>query len=360
MEKLLSIIVPSYNMEKYLPNGLGSLVVPDAELLQSLDVIVVNDGSKDRTSEIAHGFAAKYPGVFRVIDKANGNYGSCINAALPLAQGRFVKILDADDSYDTAAFERYLRVVAALPATTDVVFNDYVYVNQAGRVTKTESLPFSTDTAFGIEGILGYDCWIGMHAVAYRTALLREIGFRQTEGISYTDTEWAIFPVAFARDIRYIPESVYRYLFGRAGQTMEEKTRVRGAWMHDRILEKLFQWLDTATCTPEGRIYLKWRIGQIFALSIGLHLESVFRKTMKPYLEWVRQKAARYDFIADVVHNQALTLVLKRFRFRYIEFALRHPSLERPTLLAVMSYIRVRNRFRRFRRRLRQKTPKAT
>ena len=360
MEKLLSIIVPSYNMEKYLPNGLGSLVVPDAELLQSLDVIVVNDGSKDRTSEIAHGFEAKYPGVFRVLDKSNGNYGSCINAALPLAVGRFVKILDADDSYDTAAFERYLRALAAMPASTDVAFNDWVQVDESGLVTETTTYPFPTDEAFGIETILVCGKFVPMHAVAYRTDLLREIGYRQTEGISYTDTEWAILPIAFARDFRYIPESVYRYLFGRAGQTMEKKTRVRGAWMHDRILEKLFQWLDTATCTPEGRIYLKWRIGQIFALSIGLHLESVFRKTMKPYLEWVRQKAARYDFIADVVHNQALTLVLKRFRFRYVEFALRHPSLERPTLLAVMSYIRVRNHFRRFRRRLRQKTPKAT
>ena len=62
MSKILSIIVPPYNMEAYLPKCLGSLVIDDKELLQKLDVIVVNDGSKDRTSEIAHEFAAKYPG----------------------------------------------------------------------------------------------------------------------------------------------------------------------------------------------------------------------------------------------------------------------------------------------------------
>lgn len=78
MDKILSIIVPSYNMEAYLPKCLGSLVIADEALLQKLDVIVVNDGSKDRTSEIAHGFETKYPGVFRVIDKPNGHYGSCI------------------------------------------------------------------------------------------------------------------------------------------------------------------------------------------------------------------------------------------------------------------------------------------
>ena len=355
MGKLLSIIVPSYNMEKYLPNGLGSLVVSDAELLQSLDVIVVNDGSKDRTSEIAHGFAAKYPGVFRVIDKANGNYGSCINAALPMAQGRFVKILDADDSYDTAAFERYLRALSALPSTTDLVLNDWVQVDETGRVTETPTCPFPTGTAFGLDEIHAFNYGVAMYAIAYRTELLREMDYVQTEGISYTDTEWACIPIVFVRTVCFIREPVYRYLRGRAGQSMENETFARNVWMLDRVLERLFQWHDMATCSSEGRAYLELRIVQNFNCSIGAHLESVFRETMKPYLEWVRQKSALYDFIADVVRNQALTLVSKRFRFHYVEFALRHPRLARPTLLAVMSYIRVRNRFRRFRRSLKQK-----
>ena len=64
--------------------------------MQKLEVIVVNDGSKDRTSEIAHGFEAMHPGVFRVIDKANGHYGSCINAGLKNASGPYVKVLDVD------------------------------------------------------------------------------------------------------------------------------------------------------------------------------------------------------------------------------------------------------------------------
>ena len=76
--KILTVIVPSYNMEAYLPKCLGSLIIDDKELLRKLEVIVVNDGSKDRTSEIAHKFETKYPGVFRVIDKKNGHYGSCI------------------------------------------------------------------------------------------------------------------------------------------------------------------------------------------------------------------------------------------------------------------------------------------
>ena len=95
--KLLTVIVPSYNMEKYLLKCLGSLIVAP-ELMERIEVIVVNDGSTDRTSEIAHSFEVKFPGVFRVIDKENGHYGSCVNAGLKMASGVFAKILDADDS----------------------------------------------------------------------------------------------------------------------------------------------------------------------------------------------------------------------------------------------------------------------
>ena len=77
MEKLISIIIPTYNMEAYILKALESLVIP--RNLDALDVLVINDGSKDRSSELAHSFADKYPQSFRVIDKENGNYGSCIN-----------------------------------------------------------------------------------------------------------------------------------------------------------------------------------------------------------------------------------------------------------------------------------------
>lgn len=69
-EKILSIIIPSYNMEAYLPKCLKSLIISDERLFDKIDVVVVNDGSTDHTSEIAHGFESEYPGVFRVIDKS--------------------------------------------------------------------------------------------------------------------------------------------------------------------------------------------------------------------------------------------------------------------------------------------------
>ena len=84
--KALTLIVPSYNMEKYLAKCCESVVVTP-ELMERLEVIVVNDGSTDKTSEIAHSFERRYPGTFRVIDKENGHYGSCVNRGLAEAKG---------------------------------------------------------------------------------------------------------------------------------------------------------------------------------------------------------------------------------------------------------------------------------
>ena len=109
MQKLLTIVIPTYNMQDYLHRCLDSLVLEDEQLMSQLEVLVINDGSKDNSSTIAHDYENKYPATFRVIDKENGNYGSCINKGLEIATGKYVKVLDADDSFDTSNFEDYLR-----------------------------------------------------------------------------------------------------------------------------------------------------------------------------------------------------------------------------------------------------------
>lgn len=77
--------------------------------MQRLEVLVVNDGSKDNSSAIAHEYQDKYPDTFRVIDKENGNYGSCVNRGLKEATGKYIKILDADDWFDNEQFSLFVE-----------------------------------------------------------------------------------------------------------------------------------------------------------------------------------------------------------------------------------------------------------
>ena len=103
MAKILTVVIPTYNMEKYLDRCLTSLIVTNNDLLERLEVIVVIDGAKDRSSEIAHSYQIRYPQTFIVIDKENGNYGSCVNRGVAEATGKYIKILDADDWFDLTA-----------------------------------------------------------------------------------------------------------------------------------------------------------------------------------------------------------------------------------------------------------------
>lgn len=131
MKKLLSIIIPSYNMEGYLDRCISSLLI---KRIDDLDIIIINDGSKDRTSEIGHKYENLYPNSIRCIDKENGNYGSCINRGLSEVKGKYVKILDADDSFNTYEFERMIEAISN--TDTDLVICDYDIVDADGNITK--------------------------------------------------------------------------------------------------------------------------------------------------------------------------------------------------------------------------------
>lgn len=226
MNKVLSIIVPSYNMEAYLPKCLHSLITDDHELLHKLDVIVVNDGSKDRTGEIAHEFEAKYPGVFRVIDKSNGHYGSCINAALPVVKGEYVKVLDADDWVVTRAFEKLLLCIddelKRGDSAADLIVADYAPVDPYGKVINAPKCDLFGD-ATTLNDVRCSCFRFTLHTICYRTRNLKKIQYRQTEGMPYTDTEWIIEPMITVSKLRYLPLQVTNYLVGRDGQTMYPK-----------------------------------------------------------------------------------------------------------------------------------------
>ena len=83
--KLISFAVPSYNSQEYMRNCIDSLLTGGNDV----EVIIVNDGSKDDTLKIANGYAEEYPDIVKVIDKENGGHGSGVNAGLNLASGLY-------------------------------------------------------------------------------------------------------------------------------------------------------------------------------------------------------------------------------------------------------------------------------
>ena len=91
-DKILSVVIPAYNMEKYLDECIGSIT--RSEFIDSIEIIVVNDGSKDDTSRIAHNWELRFPQSVRVVDKENGGHGSAINLGARICVGKYFKILE--------------------------------------------------------------------------------------------------------------------------------------------------------------------------------------------------------------------------------------------------------------------------
>lgn len=219
MDKILTLIIPTYNMEQYLRYCLDSLLVDEG--MDALEVLVVNDGSRDSSLDIAREYERKYPQTFKVIDKGNGNYGSCVNRGLAEATGKYVKVLDADDSFDTEHFGRYLSFLQEMDA--DLVLSDFAVVDTNRTIRKIIKYDQGLGCMFEMEQVCCSAKFqnMQMHAVTYRLENLRKLGYVQTEGISYTDQQWIFLPMITVKTIAYFDKYVYKYLVGRVGQTME-------------------------------------------------------------------------------------------------------------------------------------------
>lgn len=214
-------------MEKYLDKCLTSLIIEDRELMKKIEVLVVIDGAKDRSSEIAHSYQHKFPYTFCVIDKENGNYGSCINRGLKEATGKYVKVLDADDYFDTINFEMYLKKLDS--QDHDLVITDFEYVNEQYKTTglKQRSIPIGKSLNFSDVTDDFNTNLISMHELTYRLSIIKNIDYHQTEGISYTDLEWCFTPMTEVKTVIYFDTVVYKYLIGREGQTVSPDVAIR-------------------------------------------------------------------------------------------------------------------------------------
>ena len=280
MDKVLTIIIPTYNMEKYLRRCLDSLII-DEEGMKLLEVLVINDGSKDTSSQIAHEYQDKYPNTFRVIDKENGNYGSCINRGLEEAAGRYTKILDSDDCYYTENFQEFITLLK--DASADIVFSPFdTYTFDSILKNKMECIDFPNGKIFDIDEIKWPNRIEGryraMHCMAVSTAILKGNHYHQTEGISYTDTQFIFYSVLYSKTCAFYDKPIYKYYIGREGQTMS-KASLKKSYLHfhknARVMMDTFMILP-ATISENKRSILFACLNSCFLPFINTILSYVF------------------------------------------------------------------------------------
>lgn len=220
MGKILSIVIPTYNMQDYLRRCLDSLIVSE-ELMKQLEVLVINDGSKDNSSAIAHEYQDKYPDTFRVIDKENGGHGSCCNVGLSLACGKYIRFLDSDDWFDENDFPKFMNLLRQVEC--DLIQTDYVtdYVLKNVSSYNDYSLKSKNKKYLASEFPFDFkDSFVTIHRSTFRTDGLRKSGIVFTEKASFDDTALYILPFKTIKTIYCSDLHVYHYMIGREGQSV--------------------------------------------------------------------------------------------------------------------------------------------
>lgn len=257
--KLLTVSVAAYNVEAYLDKCLTSFA--DRRLAEGLEVLVVNDGSTDRTGEIAADYAAKYPEIFRVINKPNGGHGSTVNVGMREARGKYFRVVDGDDWVNRDNMVELLRRLSHID--TDLVVDKKRTVHLQTGVETPQPLPAGTpfDRPVPFHHVCSerYVEFYNLHTVMVKTARLREWGVELREGIFYVDFEFILKATARAMDVTFLKLDVYRYLIGNAAQSVDHRNYVRRIAHHRRMTEEVLRFAAEGF-SPARQAYVDRRV----------------------------------------------------------------------------------------------------
>lgn len=312
MSKVLTIIIPTYNMERYIKKCLSSLVIKDQHLMMLLEVLIINDGAKDKSGEISHDFENNYPGIFKVIDKENGNYGSCINRGLKEASGKYIKVLDADDSFNSESFAVFIQYLSEID--TDLILSDFAMVDMNSGNYKIKHYDFIKNQEYSFKELLSVnEMW--MHAVTYRTANLIAMNYSQTEGISYTDQEWIFTPMSSVRSFYCFPYVLYHYTIGREGQTVDPKVFAKK--FNEEILgfKVMMEEYLSISCEADNLSYLFNRLyiraKTIYIFSLHSHLGSIDFAIVQDFDKYLHNKSDSLYHLTENINVPIKFILIK-------------------------------------------------
>ena len=201
----VSIIVPVYNVEKYLRRCLDSLVM---QSLNDIEIIVVNDGTKDNSQVIIDEFVRKYPNKVRSYSKENGGLGDARNFGLQFATAQYIGFIDSDDYVEHNMYE--LLYLKALQENADIVLCDIEYVwENSNRKLKIDGLREIKNTDIQKAAFLSpLFAWNKL----YQRDLFMNSSIRYPLNLWYEDIPVTLPLFALANKIAYINESMVHYV----------------------------------------------------------------------------------------------------------------------------------------------------
>lgn len=239
---ILSVIIPSYNVSLYLRNTVYSLL--DHRNAGKIEVLIVNDGSKDDTAKIGRELVKQYKvgnhEIVKLIDKENGGHGSTINVGIQKAQGKYVKVVDGDDTVDSEEFAKLIDILEH--EDSDIVLNNYI--EDFAKDNYAHLMKIYTHLKPGIKYKFddlcypqyGFTSWGPiLSCSSYKTEMLKNSGYKLLEKTFYVDMQLNTYVAILCDTITYYDLNIYRYFLGRDGQSIARSSYTRNYKHHENV-----------------------------------------------------------------------------------------------------------------------------
>lgn len=269
-EKLVTICVPSYNVQRYLERCLRSLVShPHAA---DIEVLVIDDGSKDHTAQVAKTFEQHYPGIIRLVQKENGGHGSTINRAIKEGVGRYFMVVDGDDWIDGDQFAKLLSKIKSGEIDTDVVSSNYHQINlESGKCTLCgQDAKVEYFKPMHLEQLDTENIYFTLASSMIKLPLLKELNMPLQEHTFYVDVEYILFPVPKLNTATFVDYCIYKYCQGNAEQSIHIPTMVKRFDHHDRVMRRVLEYGKNSQMTPAQRSYYDAILKRLLITQYGL------------------------------------------------------------------------------------------
>lgn len=228
--KLVSFVVPCYNSEAYMEKCVNSLLIGGNEV----EIIIVNDGSKDKTAEIANRYAVAYPDIIKVIHQENGGHGEAVNTGLKHATGIYFKVVDSDDWVSEDAYRKVVELIQYFQSSNqlvDMIISNYVYekvgVKHKRVIRYNDALPENRTFTWKEMKDLKKGQYLLMHSVIYKTAILKECKLQLPMHTFYVDNLFVYEPLPYVKTMYYVNVDFYRYFIGRDDQSVNEQVMIK-------------------------------------------------------------------------------------------------------------------------------------
>lgn len=309
MVKKISFVVPCYNSEDYMERCIDSLLIGE----EDVEIIIVDDGSKDKTGKIADAYQKKFPKIVKVIHKENGGHGSGVNAGLKVAKGKYFKVVDSDDWLDKNALILLLEKITKMAEVApDLIVCNYIYDHLFEGKQKCMSFrnvfPTNMICSWNDLGHFKPSQYMIMHSLIYKTSVLKECKLCLPEHTFYVDNIVAYQPLNFVKSICYFDLDLYHYFIGREDQSVNESVMINRVEQQIKVTKIIASCLDlekVKKTTPKLYSYL------LRMLSMMVTISSVYL-LMKGDEDSYQKRKELWQYIRNM--NPSVYKMLKYFK----------------------------------------------